>query len=114
MMSNLHTEEWHTVKHTEQEEKRHYERIDAELAKKTRTHYIMGSLFWDFIPDAIVVIPDALLRKRVAQREDLTYSHVKSVENTLKAMAKKHKVRVFDSFRDASLYVLLQATRKKQ
>ena len=111
LMSNLHNEDWHNVEHTQEEEKAHYQRIDKELEKQTKRYYIMGSLFWDFVPDAIVVIPDKTLRKRVSKRSDLSYTRVKKIEAVLKAMAKKHDVRVFDNFKAASLYVLLNPTK---
>jgi len=106
LMQHLHSATWNTRKHSTEEEERHYKRLDRELAVATKTHYIMGSLFWDFVPDAIVVIPDKKLRQRVAQRSDLEYSRVKQIEATLKAMAKKHKVRVFDTFERASRFVV--------
>lgn len=111
VMRTLHKAEWATRQHTKAEEKEHYQRLDKELAKKTKTHFIIGSLYWDFIPDAIVVIPDKLLRERVAKRpadgpEALTYTAAKRVEADLKAKARKHKVPVFDTFAAASRHVL--------
>lgn len=106
LMARLHKESWHDTKHTEAEEKKHYQRIDKELEKMTKRHYILGSLFWDYVPDAIVLIPDKLLRQRVAKRDDIFYTRTKVIEKTLRAMAKKHNVPVFETFKQASFFVI--------
>ncbi len=105
-MKSLHNQSWHDSTHTAAEEKRHYERLDKELAKCTKSHYVMGSLFWAYVPDAIVVVPDKVLRTRVAMRPDLTYVDAKRVENVLLTIAKGNKVPVFDNFATASAFIL--------
>ena len=102
----LHTEEWHLGKHTEEEAAEHYRRIDAELKKLPRDTYLIGSLYWDFVPDAIVLIDPALHRSRVALRKDLDWDSVSEVVRDLQKKASENGVPVFDSFDDASNYIM--------
>ena len=105
-MKSLHDQEWHETTHTDAEEKRHYKQLDEKLTADTSTHYIMGSLFWEYVPNAIVVVPDKVLRERVANRLDITYTMAKRVEAALSKLAAEHRVPVFSTFWAASLYVI--------
>lgn len=101
----LHTAEWHASRHTEQQTIEHYRRIDAELEKLPRNTYLIGSLYWDFVPDAIVLIDPRTHRSRVERREDLKWDSVSKVVGDLEKKASDNKVPVFDSFDAASKYI---------
>ena len=101
----LHTEEWHARPHTEKEEREHYRRIDAELEKLPPTMNMVGSLYWDFIPEAIVLLNPLLHRKRVEERSDLDWNSVQRVVADLRSKSQKHNVPVFNSFDSAAKFI---------
>lgn len=114
LMKSLHDRTWHQSSHTPAEEKAHYEQLDAKLAVDTQKHYIVGSLFWEFVPDAIVVVPDKVLRRRVAKRPDISYEATKRVEAFLVKLAAKHRVPLFSTFEAASLHILNGTAKKNK
>lgn len=102
----LHSAEWHRKKHTEEDTVEHYRHIDAELAKLPEDVYMIGSLYWDFVPDAIVLIDPVIHRERVRKRHDLHWHTVAEVVRDLQEKALRYGVPVFDSFDKASEYVM--------
>lgn len=113
LMKSLHDQTWHRATHTFEEEKAHYKQLDAKLAVDTQKHHIVGSLFWEYVPDAIVIVPDEVLRQRVAKRSDIKYGMAKKVEAILMKLATKHRVPLFSTFEAASLHVINGTTNKK-
>lgn len=116
LMHTLHDGSWHNQTHSQTQEKNHYLRIDKELKQLTKSNYIIGSLFWNYVPDAIVVIDDKTLRRHIQQRqrgnEPISYKRAKQVETVLKSMAKIHNVPIFNSFEGATRYVLINVPLK--
>ena len=99
----LHSAEWHRKKHTEEDTIEHYRHIDAELAKLPEDVYMIGSLYWDFVPDAIVLIDPVIHRERVRKRHDLHWHTVAEVVRDLQEKALQYGVHSFDK---ASEYVV--------
>ena len=66
---------------------------------------IMGSLFWNAPPDAIVLLPLAKHHAFVLKRSDLKWERVLEIRSTLLNIASKHNVPVFDSLELAVLFV---------
>ena len=57
VLSKYHNCNFERENHTEKIREEHYRRIDEQLKiLKNENRYIIGSLFWDIIPDAIVII----------------------------------------------------------
>ena len=78
------------------------EAIDKEVEKDRKYKNIIGSLFWEIKPDAIVFIDPKLHEQRVKSREDLKWETVKKVVDALRTLAKEKNVPVFDSFDKAA------------
>jgi len=102
----LHSEEWHLVSHTSTEEREHYEKIDSTLYKLKRDgRKIIGSLFWDYIPDGIVSINETTHRTYCSKRSDIKWDYAKQVDTVLKQIAERYNVPVFNSF-DSAVKIL--------
>ena len=102
--SDIHDSGWHSKKHTETEEENHYKLIDNELNRIKDTEYIVGSLFWEHIPDAVVIIDEGIHKKYVDKRDDLDWDSVQEIVQLLKNIVFKNRVRVFDTFDSAAAY----------
>ena len=50
--------------------------------------WVVGSLFWDFVPDAIVLLRKDTHREYVLQRDDLNWNDVCVVRKFLQTLAK--------------------------
>lgn len=94
----LHDVSWHRKKTTAAEEAEHYRKIDAAVTRDRDRLNIVGSLFWDLIPDAIVLLPERVHRNRVAARPGLSWRRAHAVARHLLQLAKKHNVPIFRSF----------------
>ena len=100
--AGLHTEEWHATTHTEEEQRIHYQRCDAYTEQlRADGHWIVSSLFWKLVPDAIVLIDEDLHYLRVAQRPDLDWASVQVFVKHLRAHAARHHVPVYRSLEAA-------------
>lgn len=103
---NLHKEEWHETLHTQKVQADHYLKVDSGLrAAREQGNRIVGSLFWEVVPDAIVLIEEEEHKRRVAQRPELVWSNVQSVVRALRDLAQKHEVPIFASFDEAAAFV---------
>jgi hypothetical protein len=101
----LHDESWHLRDRTEAEQQAHYMAIDAALQEYRATPggaNLVGALFWDFRPDAIVCIDPATHKQYVEQRDDLEWESVDKIVQILHIMAKEKNVPLYDSFDSAA------------
>jgi len=105
----LHTAKWHASSHTEKQTMAHYRRIDAELEKLPADMFMIGSLYWDFVPDAIVLIDSKTHRDRVQSRPDLNWDQVSGVVQDLESRAATHGVPIFKTFDAAAAHVEMAA-----
>lgn len=92
---NFHPEDWHSQKRSQNEIKNHYKECDRYLkAMRDEGLWVVGSLFWEFVPDAVVIIDEAQHKKWVAQRSDLTWSSAKKVRDFLEQQSQSDNVPV--------------------
>ena len=73
LYAHLHDETWHEKPHSPTEEREHYAAIDRRLETDRHTLNIVGCLFWEAVPDAVVMPPEGRHREMVAQRPDLEW-----------------------------------------
>ena len=106
----FHTEEWHNKKHTQAEVEAHYRECDNYLkAMKEEGCWVVGALFWEYVPDAIVILDEAQHRKYVAQRDDLDWESVKRVREFLRKQSREHSVPIYNNWDDlAARYQMAQ------
>lgn len=107
---DLHDETWHDRDRTDAEETAHYRAIDAAVEKDRATKNIIGSLFEDIVPDAIVFIDQDIHRRRVQARSDLSWPEVQRVVERLHKIAVDHYVPRFTTFDAAASFI----ARKKR
>ena len=69
-MRGLHSEAWHGFYHTDAETAEHYRHIDSQLEMLPADTFLIGALYWDFIPDAIVLLDPKIHRERVDRRHN--------------------------------------------
>ena len=92
----LHTEHWEQQNRKRAE---HYKIIDGwlEVMKRVGFH-VMGSLYWNYVPDAIVLIPEVTHKTYVDKRDDLKWEDVQPHRDFLRKLAQEHDIRIFSSF----------------
>ena len=98
----LHSMQWHDTVHSMKEEQKHYEVIDEQNTKNTRCMNIIGSLWWDIKPDAVVITPQKTHKARVLQREDLQWERVASLTQALIDHAIKNNIPIYTTFEEAA------------
>ena len=87
----FHPEDWAKRSHTPEEERLHYEKCDVYLAAMREAGlWVVGSLFWDYLPDAIVIIDEAQHKEFVERRSDLSWGQAKKVRSFLLGVVKDH------------------------
>ena len=97
----IHTQDWHDKVHTEAEHAAHYKECDLALKVMEEVGlWVVGSLFWDYVPNAIVIIPEDMHRVYTDRRKDLNWKGVKKVRLFLEKMSRKHNVFVFPNFNE--------------
>jgi hypothetical protein len=97
---------WQLNKKNDKEFKLNYLRADYMSEQSKLLGYrIIGSLFWEYVPDAIVIIPLKLHKKYVSKRKDLNLKTVMTIGDFLLKQSKKHKIPVFDNIVDAVNYL---------
>ena len=94
----LHSEGWHAGVHTSGETEAHYRAIDAAVEADRVRLNVVGSLFWDVVPDAVVVVPWAVHLERLRGRRDVDAGVAAGVVRELLRVAVRHGVPVFESF----------------
>lgn len=94
-----HDESWHGATHTKLEEREHYQTIDRLVKRDRKTHNIIGCLFWDAVPDAVVMPPVGVHKERVARRGDLSWNKVAGIRKLILGVAARNRVPIFKTFR---------------
>lgn len=98
----LRSPDWHTERPDLDDHQSHYERCDQETKRlRDSGRRIVSSLFWDVIPDAIVLLDEEVHRQRVALRPDLEWSEVQRSVKCLESHAKEYNVPVYSSLEEA-------------
>jgi hypothetical protein len=86
--------------------KLNYMRADYMSEQSKKLGYrIIGSLFWEYIPDAIVIPPLEIHKKYISNRKDLNYNNVIKIRQFLFRHAKKNKIPIFNNINDAIEYL---------
>lgn len=97
---------WHINKNNEKEFKLNYLRADYMSEQSKLLGYrIIGSLFWEYIPDAIVIPPLELHKNYIKKRKGLIYENVVNIRQLLFKHAKKNNIPIFDNINDATNYL---------
>ena len=92
----FHTEAWHSAQKSEAEIKKHYLECDKYLqAMRKEGLWVVGSLFENYIPDAILLLDIKQHRKWVEKREDLDWDTANDVRNLLEDMSRKNGVKIY-------------------
>jgi len=105
----LHSLTWSKQPHSPEAFRDHYRAIDRAVERDRASKNIIGSLFYELVPDAIVTIHEPTHRRYVAQRSGTDVLHwpeVQRIRDVLASVAAKHNVKVFSSFDHAAAYVL--------
>ena len=75
---------------------------DQILTKeKKQGRHIIGSIFWDYIPDAVVLLPLEIHQQYVSLRPDLSWNQVVNVREFLEAHITQHNIPRFSSIQEA-------------
>ncbi len=82
-----------------------YLRVDYIL-EQTKLYglNVIGSLFWDYYPDAIVVIELEVHKKYISKRPDLDYNNVMKIRKYLEHKSEKNNIPLFTTIEDAINY----------
>ena len=100
----FHTDEWLGKKNTQAEVEAHYRECDKYLkAMRDEGLWVVGALFWEYVPDAIVILNEAQHRKWVDKRDNLNWEFVKGVRKYLQKQSKEYSVPIYH----IPLFVLL-------
>ena len=112
---DLHYKGFEQENHSEKYRMEHYKKIEKKLLflKEKYGKVILGSLFWDFVPDAIVIIKENQHRKQVENRNDLTWESVCEINKFLFNHAKKYNIPIFNDFNSCAHYIRNEIIEKK-
>ena len=92
---------WCKNKNNQKDFKLNYLRADYMSEQSKNLGYrIIGALYWNYIPDAIVIITPSLHKKYLKNRK-LDVKKVNIIKNDLKEMAKEHNIPLFSSIQKA-------------
>ena len=92
---------WHLNEHNENDFKLNYLRADYLLEQsKLLGLRLIGSLYYNYIPDAIVILDDAIHSKYIYERK-LDKKFVFNVKTDLIEKSKKYNIPIFNSINDA-------------
>jgi hypothetical protein len=97
---------WHQNENNPDNLKLNYLRCDY-MSEQTKLlgFRIIGALFWNYIPDAIVIPPPDIHKKYIGKRKDLTEEKVKFVKDLLLKIAKENNVPIFETCEEATEYL---------
>lgn len=100
----LHSEEWHSKQHSPEEEREHYQACDRALGEmRTAGLWVIGSLFWEFETDAIVLIDAETHKSYVEKRRDLIWSNVQKIRAILEEIATSKHIKIFETISAAAM-----------
>ncbi len=98
----LHGERYAGLPHTEEQQRKHYTRIDTWLATMQRLGFhVLGSLYEAFEADAVVIIDEETHRKYTDKREDVSWESAKKQRLMLLELAESKKIRVYPTINKA-------------
>lgn len=104
LLAAEHSPAWYSDRHDLDDHQLYYEKCDQKLkALRDSGMKIVSSLFWELVPDAIVLLDEQLHRERVAMRPELEWAHVYSSVKFLEGHAKKYNVPVYSTLEEAAL-----------
>ena len=84
---------------------------DRLLAQeRLQGRHILGSLFWEFVPDAVVLLPLPVHEQYVALRPDLTWEQVLRVRQCVEDHVVQYQIPRFSSLAEAIAFGQLGAT----
>tara|TARA_Y100000992_G_scaffold230065_1_gene161326 strand:- start:294 stop:809 length:516 start_codon:yes stop_codon:yes gene_type:complete len=108
----FHTDEWLSQEHSEAQTESHYRECDRYLlAMREEGLWVVGSLFWEYVADAIVILDEAQHRKWVAKRDDLDWEFAKGVREYLQKQSKEHSVPLYKNWEDlAAAYGMIMGS----
>lgn len=99
----IHTEYWHSVEHSEQEQREHYVACDHALGEmRDAGLWVIGSLFWEFKADAIVLLGVYTHKSYVKERCDLSWAQVEHIRIILEEIAQTKKIPIYNTIEDAA------------
>ena len=88
------------------DEKLGYMRADYMLEQcKMYGYKIMGSLFWEYKADAMVILPIKQHRLYIEKRKDLNNNSLNKMRQLFKNHAKKNNIPIFNSIEKAIKYL---------
>lgn len=94
----LHGERYAGLPHTEEQERKHYTRIDTWLATMQRLGFhVLGSLYEAFEADAVVIIDEETHKKYTDEREDVSWESAKKQREMLLELAKRKGIKVYST-----------------
>jgi hypothetical protein len=93
---------WHQNEKNDVDFRLNYLRADYMLEQSKLLGYrVIGSLFYKYKPDAIVIPRLNIHKKYIAKRKDLKLQNVIDIRKYLLKRAKKYNVPVFDNIEEA-------------
>ena len=97
---------WHFNESEPNQYKLNYLRCDyISEQSKLFGYRLIGSLFFEYEADAIVIIPLELHKKYLKNRKDLDFNTVMKTREILIQHASKYKIPLFDNINDAVTYL---------
>ncbi len=98
--------DWHYREKEGDNMRLNYTRCDyLHSQSKSYGFRILGCLFYDYNPDAIVILPIELHNKYLESRPDLNYDVVMHVRRALIHKSKQEDIPLFDNIHDAVDYI---------
>ena len=83
-----------------------YQPMDCMLHDCKRAGmFVMGSLFWEYVPDAVVIPPLNIHLERIRMRPDLDVGDAIEVRTLLQRVSKMHALPSFESFAQADAHI---------
>lgn len=82
-----------------------YKRCDYAMeAARNMGFKLILALCWEYVPDAVVILPEKQHAEQIKGRKDLNINTVKTINTYFKKMAAEYKVPIFDNIPDAVKY----------
>lgn len=97
---------WHQNENNPIDFKLNYLRADYALEQSKLLGYrIIGSLFWEYKADAVVIPPLKQHKEYMKKRKDLNEDKIKNFRKVFREHAKKNKIKIFNSIDEAVKYL---------
>lgn len=83
---------------SEEEKEAYYKNIDQRLQEsRDKGVKVLSSLFWEFVPDAVVIPDEKVHKQYVKNREDLNWDFVQEIRKILNDMDVPHFKKIDDA-----------------